>query len=130
MFRVHTAKDLLSIVAGILEGEMQRTAGDLDARDRVVPARGRPAGGARLRRAGAAAVLGVPLARRRAVEAKRFDEAEKAYRAELKDHPHNGWSLLGLQQALEGMGKQSSEVAADLAASWSRSDTWIQSSRF
>ena len=28
-FRVHSAKNLLSIVAGILEGEMQRTAGDL-----------------------------------------------------------------------------------------------------
>ncbi len=55
-----------AIVAGILEGEIQRTAGDLDGRDRVVPARGRYAGGARLRRAGAAAVLGVPLARRRA----------------------------------------------------------------
>ena len=39
------------------------------------------------------------------LEAKRFDEAEQAYRDELKDHPHNGWSLLGLQQALEGKGK-------------------------
>ena len=64
------------------------------------------------------------------LEAKRFDEAEKAYRAELKDHPHNGWSLLGLQQALEGRGKKSAEVDADLAASWSRADTWIRSSRF
>ena len=64
------------------------------------------------------------------VEAKRFAEAEKAYRTELTDHPHNGWSLLGLKLALEGMGKESSDVSADLAASWSRSDTWIQSSRF
>ena len=31
-FRVHPAKDLLGIVAGILEGEIQRTAGDLTAR--------------------------------------------------------------------------------------------------
>ena len=56
--------------------------------------------------------------------------SETAYRTELKDHPHNGWSLLGLKQALEGMGTQSSDVAADLTSSWSRSDTWIQSSRF
>ena len=59
-----------------------------------------------------------------------FDEAEKAYRTELKDHPHNGWSLFGLKLALEGMGKASSDVSTDLTSSWSRSDTWIQSSRF
>ena len=64
------------------------------------------------------------------VEANRFDAAEAAYRAELKDHPHNGWSLLGLQQALRGKGTTSAEVDADLTASWSRADTWIRSSRF
>ena len=41
------------------------------------------------------------------VEAKRFAEAEKAYRAELKDHPHNGWSLLGLQAGARGHGQAS-----------------------
>ena len=64
------------------------------------------------------------------LESKRFADAEKAYRAELKDHPHNGWSLIGLQQALEGRGAAASDVSADLAASWSRADTWIQTSRF
>src|SRR6185436_3490005 len=64
------------------------------------------------------------------VEAKRYAEAEKAYRTELTDHPHNGWSLTGLMQALQGMGNRSSDVAADLTSSWSRSDTWIRSSRF
>jgi tetratricopeptide (TPR) repeat protein len=129
-FRVHQAKNLLSIVAGILEGEMQRTAGDL------------PAAIATFQRAAdtqAALVydepeplpfhafhwLGAAL-----LEAKRYSEAEQAYRTELKDHPHNGWSLLGLKQALDGLGKASPEVAADLDASWSRADTWIQSSRF
>ena len=64
------------------------------------------------------------------LENKQFDGAEKAYRAELTDHPHNGWSLLGLQQALAGRGVVSADVGHDFAASWSRSDTWIQSSRF
>jgi tetratricopeptide (TPR) repeat protein len=64
------------------------------------------------------------------LESGRFDEAEKAYRADLKEHPRNGWSLLGLQQALEGKGTASPDVAADFAASWSRADTWIQASRF
>ena len=64
------------------------------------------------------------------LEAKRFEEAEQAYRRELKDHPHNGWSLLGLKQALAGRGMTSQDVDADLERSWSRADTWIQSSRF
>ena len=64
------------------------------------------------------------------LEATRFDEAEAAYRRELKDHPLNGWSLLGLQQALAGRGIRSPEVDADLAKSWARADTWIRSSRF
>jgi tetratricopeptide (TPR) repeat protein len=64
------------------------------------------------------------------LESKRFEDAEKAYRVELKDHPHNGWSLLGLQQALAGRGTPSSEVDSDLASSWSRADTWIRTSRF
>jgi tetratricopeptide (TPR) repeat protein len=129
-FRVHPAKDLLSIVAGILEGELQRTAGDLS---------GAIASFERAARAQEALVydepeplpfsafhwLGAAL-----LEAGRFEDAEKAYRAELKDHPHNGWSLLGVQQALAGKGVKSPDVDADLAASWSRADTWIRSSRF
>ena len=129
-FRFHSAKDLLGIAAGILEGEMQRMAGDLDAAI------------ASFQRAAtiqeglaydepeplpfhAYHWLGAAL-----LEAKRFDEAEKAYRAELKDHPHNGWSLVGLQQALRAKGAPSAGVDADFAASWSRADTWIRSSRF
>ena len=63
------------------------------------------------------------------LEAKRYDDAEKAYRAELKDHPKNGWSLLGLQQALEGKGTSAADVKTEFDASWARSDTWIRSSR-
>ena len=64
------------------------------------------------------------------VDAKRFADAEKVYRDELKDHPHNGWSLLGLQQALKGQGKSDPEVDKDFAASWARADHWVRASRF
>ncbi len=64
------------------------------------------------------------------LEAKRPGDAERVYREDLKDHPHNGWSLLGLQMALKAQGKSASDVEADLAKSWSRSDTWIRASRF
>jgi hypothetical protein len=64
------------------------------------------------------------------LEARRYADAERVYRDELVDHPHNGWSLIGLQQALAALGRPSAEVDADFTASWSRSDTWIRASRF
>ena len=64
------------------------------------------------------------------LEAKRFADAERVYREDIEQHPHNGWSLLGLQQALKAQGKTDPAVDADLAKSWSRSDTWIRASRF
>ena len=64
------------------------------------------------------------------IEAGRFSDAERVYREELLDHPHNGWSLLGLQQPLNGQGKVDAEVNADFDQSWARSDVWITSSRF
>ena len=129
-FRFHTAQDLLSIVAGILEGEMQRMAGELP---RAVESFRKAA---RMQESltydepeplpfSAYHWLGAAL-----IESKRFEEAEQAYRAELKDHPRNGWSLLGIQQALAGRGIVSKDVDEELAASWARSDTWIRASRF
>ena len=64
------------------------------------------------------------------VEAKRFAEAERVYREDLARHPHNGWALVGLQQALRGQGKGTREVDDDLRASWSRADVRISASRF
>jgi tetratricopeptide (TPR) repeat protein len=129
-FRVHPAKELLSISAEILEGEMQRGSGDLtaaiasfqraaDLQDALVYDEPEPLPFAAHHWLGAALL-----------ESKRFDEAEKVYRADLKEHPHNGWSLFGLQQALAAKGTPSAQVDADLAASWTRADTWIRSSRF
>jgi tetratricopeptide (TPR) repeat protein len=129
-FRGHSAKNLIGILAGILEGEIARSAGDLTAAiaafERAVaaddaldydepepipfPARH---------------WLGAAL-----LEAKRASDAERVYREDLADHPHNGWSLLGLQQALKAQGKSSADVDKDLDASWSRADTWIRASRF
>ena len=61
--RFHDAEHLLGVVGGILEGEIHRAAGDIDgaiqAFERAVELEGRP----RLRRAGAAALRGPPLAR-------------------------------------------------------------------
>ena len=130
MLRRHSAKNLLGIVGGILEGEIQRTAGDVSGSiaafsravdlevaleyDEPEPLPFSPRHW-----------LGAAL-----IELKRFEEAERVYRADLKEHPRNGWSLLGLKQALAGRGLNTAEVDAEFASAWARSDTWIRSSRF
>jgi tetratricopeptide (TPR) repeat protein len=129
-FRRHSAANLLGIGAGILEGEMKRMAGDVAGSiepftravelemkleyDEPEPLPFSPRHW-----------LGAAL-----IELKRFDEAERVYRDDLKEHPRNGWSLLGLKQALASRGMDTAGVEKDLAAAWARSDTWIRSSRF
>jgi tetratricopeptide (TPR) repeat protein len=129
-FRNHSAARLVGILAAILDGEITRMAGDV------------PAAIAKFEQAvklddeldydepeplpfPARHWLGAAL-----IEAKRFSDAEGVYRKDLEQHPHNGWSLLGLQQALKAQGKTDAAVDADLEKSWSRSDTWIKASRF
>ena len=129
MFKSHPGKQLLGILAGILEGEIVRS-GDL------------PAALAAFQKAvsledsltwdepdplpfSARHWLGAAL-----LQAGRFADAEPVYRADLKKHPHNGWSLLGLAQALAGQGKSTRDVGEEFVGSWARSDTWIRLSRF
>jgi tetratricopeptide (TPR) repeat protein len=130
MMRVHAAKDLLGVVAGILEGEIHRAEGDLAAaitsferavsiEDGLTYDEPEPLPFAARHWLGAALL-----------EAKRFADAERVYREEIDDHPHNGWSLFGLRQALAAQDKRAPEIDQDFDQSWSRSDVWIRSSRF
>jgi TolA-binding protein len=64
------------------------------------------------------------------LEAKRYSDAARVYREELKKHPNNGWYLFGLKATLIGRGKPSDDVAKQFAAVWARSDAWIQASRY
>jgi hypothetical protein len=130
VFKIHPAKVLLGTVGGILEGEIERSSGNL------------PGAIAALERAVAlndSIVLDdpepLPLPARQwlgaaLIDARRFADAERVYREDLKRHPHTGWSLIGLQLALKGQGRASTEVDADLRASWSRADIPIEASRF
>lgn len=129
-FRTHAGKNLLGTVGGILEGEIARNDKNLDAaikaferavkfEDAMDYDEPEPLPFAARHWLGAALV-----------EAAKFKDAETIYREELKDHPHNGWSLTGLKVALKAQGKSTAEVDQDLAASWARADTWIRGSRF
>ncbi len=51
-------------------------------------------------------------------------EAEGVYRADLERHPGNAWSLLGLQQSLQGQQKteEAQAMTAQVKQAWSRAD--------
>ncbi len=61
------------------------------------------------------------------VAAKRWEEAEQVYRADLKEWPENGWALYGLKQCLMAQGDVTAakDVARRFDAAWSRADTQI-----
>ena len=129
-FRFDEARLLLQTVGGILEGELQRTEGDLRAaidtlqraaalEDQLEYSEPEPLPFAARHWLGAALI-----------EAERYTDAERVYREELEDHPNNGWSLFGLKTALERQGKPTADVEAEFDQSWARSDTWIAASRF
>lgn len=129
-FRFHPAGLVVGTAGHILEGEIFRDQGDLDAaiaafeqavsvEDQLDYDEPEPLPFAARHWLGAALL-----------EAGRHTEAEQVYRDELEKHPHNGWSLYGLKQALTAQGKSDATVDADFEQSWARSDTWIQASRF
>jgi hypothetical protein len=129
MFRIHRVGGLLGIVAEILDGEIALAGGYLSG---AITAFYRAAqqDGPTVDDPGPLPFavnhwLGAAL-----IQAKRFSEAERVYRADLARHPHNGWALTGLQQALKAQGKATREVDEDLRNSWARADLQIRASRF
>jgi tetratricopeptide (TPR) repeat protein len=130
MFGYHHASQLMGLAGSLLEGEVLRARGDLDGAivafqaaadfdDQQQYAEPEPIPFAARHWLGAALM-----------EAGRYEEAEGEYRTELRDHPHNVWSLHGLKAALEAQGKMDAAVDEDFAESTARSDAWITASRF
>ncbi len=64
--------------------------------------------------------------------AGQFKSAERTYRADLKRHRANGWSLFGLEQSLRKQGRtaEAGEVQKQFATAWKRSDIQLAASRF
>lgn len=130
--RGHTANQLLSIVAGILRGEIQRSEGDMDAAIRSFEAsvdvfdtlhydEPEPLNFTPRHWLGAALL-----------EEGRYAEAEEVYRASLEAHPDNGWAVFGLEQALRAQGRdaEADRAKAHFQDVWERADIMIRSTRF
>ena len=128
----HTAAQLLGITGAILEGEILREEGGLeeaiDAFERAVEIHeGLNYDEPEPLNFGAHHWLGAAL-----LEAGRPADAEAAYRASLEMHPHNGWSVFGLEQALRAQGRnaEAEEANAWFRDVWSDADTVIRGSHF
>jgi tetratricopeptide (TPR) repeat protein len=130
VFRFHPAHNLLGTLAWILDGEKNRTHNDKEEavisfkravafEDAMIYDEPEPLPFA------ARHWLGAEL-----LETEQYAEAEHVYREDLRRHPHNGWSLYGLNAALIAQGKPFDDAARDFDSSWARSDTWIRGSRF
>jgi tetratricopeptide (TPR) repeat protein len=65
------------------------------------------------------------------LELGRLEEAEAAFRADMRKFPDNGWSLSGLQAALEKQGRASDAAAvkARLAEQWRYADIQVLAGR-
>ena len=128
----HTAAQLLGIAGAILEGEILHDEGRLeeaiDAFERAVEIHeGLSYDEPEPLPFGAHHWLGAAL-----LEAGRPAEAEEVYRASLEMHPHNGWSVFGIEQALRAQGRDAEAEEANVwfRDVWSDTDTLIRSSRF
>jgi len=127
-FRGHSATQLLGVVSAILEGEILRANGEIEEAIEVLREGGEIEDGLRYDEPEPLNFsiyqwLGDALH-----EAGRYQEAEEAFRHELDKHPHNGWSLFGLERALRAQGKdaEAMEIHAEFEEAWARSDAYIR----
>jgi tetratricopeptide (TPR) repeat protein len=129
-FRRHPARLLVGTLAHILEGEILLSQGQVNAAVRAFEAAVELEDEMQFDEPeplpfAARHWLGAAL-----LEAAQPAQAAQVYQAELLDHPHNGWSLVGLRAARLAQGLSVTAVDADLSDSWARSDVWIQASKF
>ncbi|MEX0619677.1 MAG: hypothetical protein WDZ76_14690 [Pseudohongiellaceae bacterium] len=129
-YRFHDGKDILGTVSQILAGEILWIEGNLEAAT------------AAFREAVAAydnlnydEPEPLPFSPRHwlgaaYLEMGAYDNAIEVYQQDLEAHPHNGWSLVGIQQGLAGKGVDDPVINSRLNEAWKRSDTWLRASKF
>ena len=129
-FRFHAGKDIVGALAGILEGEIAWSEGNIEAAaeafrlatdyydnlnyDEPEPLPFSP-------RHWLGAVY---------MELQAYDNALEVYRQDLSEHPHNIWALFGIQQALKMMGESDPVIDKDLFEALSYADIWMLSTKY
>ena len=131
-FRGHTAEQLLGVVSAILEAEILRVDGDVDRAIQVLREGGRIEDELRYDEPEPLNFSIYQWLGHALNQAGRHQEAEEAFRHELDKHPHNGWSLFGLEQALRARGREAeaNAVHGEFEKAWARSDTYLRASIF
>jgi tetratricopeptide (TPR) repeat protein len=125
-------RDMLTLAAEVLAGELAARRGDTDQAIRHLAEAVRIQDGHWFTepppwyfpvRQSLGAVL---------LQAGRAAEAEAAYREDLRRNPENGWSLFGLAQSLraQGKGDEAGAVQARFRRAWARADVTLTASRF
>ncbi len=129
-FRFHAGRDIVGTLAGILEGEIAWTEGNIEAAaeafrlatdyyDKLNYDEPEPLPFSPRHWLGAAYM-----------EMQAFDNALEVYRQDLIEHPHNIWSLFGIQQALARMGESDPVIDKDLFEARNYADTWLPGTKY
>ena len=66
------------------------------------------------------------------LQAGRAGDAERIYRQDLRQHPHNGWALYGLEQSLKAQQRDTEAAAAhkQWKQAWAHADITLTASKF
>jgi hypothetical protein len=129
-FRFHAGKDIVGALAGILEGEIAWSEGNIEAAaeafrlatdyyDNLNYDEPEPLPFSPRHWLGAAYM-----------ELQAYDNALEVYRQDLSEHPHNIWALFGIQQALKMMGESDPVIDKDLFEALSYADIWMLSTKY
>ena len=129
-FRFHDGADIIGTLAGILAGEIAWEDGNIEA------------AAAAFRRAteyydnlNYDEPEPLPFSPRHwlgaaYMELGAYDSAEAEFRQDLREHPHNIWSLFGVQQALRAMDERDPVIDQDLDEAMEYADIWLPSTKF
>lgn len=128
-FRFHDGADIVGTLAGILDGEIAWTEGNIEA------------AAAAYRRAvdyydnlNYDEPEPLPFSPRHwlgaaYLELDAYDRALEQYLMDLEEHPHNIWGLFGAQQALEALGESDEVIEQDLHEAMNYADIWMMSTK-
>ena len=129
-FRFHAGKDIVGALAGILEGEIAWSEGNIEAAaeafrlatdyyDNLNYDEPEPLPFSPRHWLGAAYI-----------ELQAYDSALEVYRQDLSEHPHNVWSLFGIQQALKMTEESDPVIDKDLFEALRYADIWIPNTKY